>query len=206
MLRAGKFPEESRDQRNRCVRRQVRPDPGQVQQQVERHPEPRAGNQSEEAHHDGLARVERVTHHAEVVGDLEQDADQRDPHQLPTVLGRDDGAEEPLAPADRAAREEQARADQDLPLAGSERRGLRQVSALPSGEVAGGPGAYRVRIVHRHSEDDSRMPAARTGGTGLAPAPSPPLRHRLFAGHPPARYGWLPSWRGDWAYRPGPPR
>ena len=103
MLFARKVTEEGCHQWHRRVGCQVGPDAAQIQQQIEEHPELRTRVRTEESDQDRLARVERIAHHAQVVADLQQDADRGDPHQLAAVASSDDRAEQPLTAADGAA-------------------------------------------------------------------------------------------------------
>ena len=127
------MPQESRQQGNRRVGGQVGPDGAEVDHQEDAGPEARARRQSEKAGEHGLAAIQGVAHHLQVVAALEQDAHGGDPHQHPAVLGRQGGTGQPLPSSDGQSHHEQARSQEPAQI-----------------EAVGGRNGKRVHSPGRH--------------------------------------------------------
>ena len=107
--RPRQVPQKSRQQGDRRIGGQVGPDGAEVDHQEDAGPEARARRQSEKAGEHGLAAIQGVAHHLQVVAALEEDAHGGDPHEYPAVLRRQGGTGQPLPSSDSQPHHEQAR-------------------------------------------------------------------------------------------------
>ena len=111
------FAQPQREQRRGDAADLVGQQRAEVEDHVDRQPHARPGKRPELAGHDRLAGVERVAAGFDVVDELAQDAQRRDPQQGAAVLRRHGRPQQPFAAADGGARQDQA---------GPEHRGQRR--------------------------------------------------------------------------------